>query len=57
MVSWNFDKLNFFQEPHVGFKWPTSDDIQTVDKRFILYVPVRLNGNLPFHLCFNAQKV
>ena len=29
-------KIKFLRETHTGFKRPTSDDIQTVDKKFIL---------------------
>ena len=52
-----FWKVKFLQETHDGFNWPVCDDIQTADKKFILFVPVQLNANLPFHLNLNVQKV
>lgn len=39
----------------LGFKWPTHNDIQIVEKKFILYRPVQLNGNLPFHISGNKR--
>ena len=43
------------QKTHTGYKMPTCNDIQTVGKKFILYGPIQLKGNLSFYLSLNER--
>lgn len=43
-------KIKFLQVADVGFKWPSVDDVQMVEKNFILSSHIQLQGNLSFHI-------
>lgn len=49
-------KIKFLQETDVGFKWPSADDVQIVEKKFILSGPIQLMGNLPFHINYETRR-
>lgn len=47
-VEQNTCKIKFLCANLDEFKWPKKDDIQEVDKKFIMYGPISLNGINPF---------
>lgn len=49
-------KIKFLHETDYGFKWPTSEDLQMVNRKFILSGPIELSGNLPFHINYEIRK-
>lgn len=41
-------KMKFLCANLDEFRWPKKDDVQEVDKKFIMYGPITLNGINPF---------
>ncbi|GBN78418.1 hypothetical protein AVEN_57596-1 [Araneus ventricosus] len=46
-------KIKFLQETDLGFKWPSVDDVQMVQKKFHLS---ELSGNLPFYIKYETKR-
>ncbi|KAF8789402.1 hypothetical protein HNY73_007342 [Argiope bruennichi] len=49
-------KIKFLHETDVGFKWLSADDVQMMEKKFILSGPIQLMGNLPFHINYETRR-
>ncbi|GBN42624.1 hypothetical protein AVEN_91885-1 [Araneus ventricosus] len=49
-------KIKFLQETDLGFKWPSVDDVQMVQKKFLLAGPIELSGNLPFYIKYETRR-
>ncbi|GBN16757.1 hypothetical protein AVEN_256231-1 [Araneus ventricosus] len=49
-------KNKFLQETDYGFRWPSLEDVQMVERKFILSGPIELSGNLPFHIKYERRK-
>lgn len=47
-IEKNTCKIKFLSANLNEFRWPKKDDIQEVDKEFIIYGPISLNGINPF---------
>lgn len=47
-IEQNTCKIKFLCANLNEFRWPKKDDVQEIDKKFIMYGPISLNGTNPF---------